>query len=216
MGTNSVGLQVIASKLHPNHYHVLASTGGDDQSLAVSYAYLGLCEQELEGSCYTLSFDTAPVFIQQGAGGAALKGSLIVDVNQSMDEREMDLKIVTVAYDQRISVWQAKNIITSLGGGLIATEVKTLQIDANQPVASSKAIATPFSRLFSDMENMISSVQCQWSIQWIDGTMTHVMEVSCLTIVPGEENKRKEAETSRKSYCMSISGQGFQSFTLRI
>jgi hypothetical protein len=218
MGTNSVGLQIMPSKSSPSHYHVLTSTGGDDQSLTLSYAVLGVHRNESINEsgllCYQVSFDTAPVFTKQGAGGAALKGSLIVNLRQSSEcERELVATVVTVAYDQRVSVWKVKRtMMQSLQEMMSSTaEMKTLVCQFHDQTI----VKQPFPRLFSEMESMISAIACQWSFEWLYGVMTHVMEVSSLfvTSIDTEENSDTD---SQKAFLMSIAGQGFQSFNLRL
>ncbi len=220
MGTNSVGLHIAPSKLSPGLYHVLASTGGDDQSLSVSYALLGLflSQDDNNSQQFKIAFETAPLLRKEDAGGAALKGSWIMNFHPSEDEQEFSATIVTVAYDQRISIWQVKNsIVPSSNPNAIFENAKLISRSGNFDKNDNPTISTsnlPFVRLFSELESMVSSIECQWSIHWLQGAMTHVMEVSSLYIVPENGDGRTDGNKVDVSYSMSIAGQGFQTFFL--
>lgn len=184
--------------------HVLIASGGDDQSMSMYHIQVNLKAGEDGKLLVAREFST--LFNKEGAAGAAMKGSSILDI-VSQDGNTFVAKVASVAYDQRFSVWDVRGKIEILKESeLQYKELILIPLSQAEGEISSSKEKALLPRLYDAYESMISRVGIVWALDWNCGVITHVMEVSNLSfsLVPTESDDRNT------HLDVVVAGQGFQ------
>jgi hypothetical protein len=208
MGANSISLTLLPWK---DGLCLVTSSGGDDQSLSITITVVEI-QQRMKFEML-VAIIAKLVFCKQGAGGAALKGSLILCSDLIGDD--LSLVLASVAYDQRLCVWNLKASLT--GATSENAHFQLVPLVFHELGASKKLSAgnLHYDNLFAQNvvdggATMVQQLDC--SLSWLKGLMTHVMEVGHLCAA----TQPKPVDGSQMTTVLSVAGQGVETFSFQM
>lgn len=197
MGTNCIELTVLQDSAQEARCVLLS--GGDDESITARDVFMrssAALVDKRQGSWPLEYSRSRPWARRLGAAHAAFKGIKVLEIDRFF------VNVVTVAYDQMLSLWRLDLSPDECDEGASAREWTVITF---QPTGESSSESV-CSGVLHPSEPSALRQDNRASLQWCEGTAVQVAEVSSLSVSPSVDDW---------FYCC-ISGEGFQLLEIKI
>eukprot|EP01031_Cornospumella_fuschlensis_P024153 gene24153-29213_t len=183
MGANAVCLSILSysqgvrcgGSERCDYYELFLSSGGDDQSLRCRRLVLAIHASSSEA----LEFAVREIglVLRPGAAGAAFKGTVHLPNNLAFSNGSV--RLMTVAYDQRLSVWSVAwrgslditAVFTGLTWRSVASSSDIMHLDWTADTSTS-----------AEASSSASSSDESIELLWLEGAIVNIAEISSLYV----------------------------------